>query len=140
VVLLWPLPFWDFFKKCSTKPKHKFVSSCFYDKRAMGIGKSKQFTLQQNEIAHLAKALGHPARIAILQYLHEVNQCICGDLVDVLPLAQSTVSQHLRALKEAGLIQGNIEGASVCYCINYEKWENAREFFAQFFQQPGKCC
>jgi ArsR family transcriptional regulator len=134
------IAFLVFFEECSTKFQLKFRSSCFYDKRGMGISKAEQFTLQQNEIAHLAKALGHPARIAILQYLHEVNQCICGDLVDVLPLAQSTVSQHLRALKKAGLIRGNIDGASVCYCINYEKWELARQFFAQFFQQPGKCC
>ena len=79
----------------------------------MGASKTEQFTDQQNELAVLAKALGHPARIAIIEYLLKVNTCICGDIVNELPLAQPTVSQHLKELKNAGLIKGNFEGASI---------------------------
>ena len=82
----------------------------------MGATKTEHFTDKQNEIATLAKALGHPARIAIMEYLLKVDTCICGDIVNELPLAQPTVSQHLKELKEAGLIKGDIEGAKVCYC------------------------
>ena len=84
----------------------------------MGATKTEHFTEEQNEIAMLAKALGHPARIAIIEYLANVDSCICGDIVKELPLAQPTVSQHLKELKNAGLIKGNIEGNSICYCID----------------------
>lgn len=84
----------------------------------MGASKTDHFTDQQNRIAILCKALAHPARVAILEYLLKVNACICGDIVSELPLAQPTVSQHLRELKNAGLIQGEVEGNAICYCIN----------------------
>ena len=84
----------------------------------MGATKTDHFTEQQNTIATVAKALGHPARIAIIEYLVKVNSCITGDIVNELPLAQPTVSQHLKELKNAGLIKGSIEGNSVCYCID----------------------
>lgn len=84
----------------------------------MGITKSDQFTEGQNEIAKIAKALGHPARIAILEYLMSVDTCICGDIVNKLPLAQPTVSQHLKELKTAGIIKGSISGNAICYCID----------------------
>ena len=83
----------------------------------MGASKTEHFTAEQNQLATLAKALGHPARVAILEYLLKVNKCICGDIVNELPLAQPTVSQHLKELKLAGLIKGNVEGNSICYCI-----------------------
>ena len=84
----------------------------------MGATKTEHFTTEQNSIATLAKALGHPARIAIVDYLMSVDSCICGDIVNELPLAQPTVSQHLRELKNAGVIKGNIEGNAICYCID----------------------
>lgn len=99
----------------------------------MGITKTALFTKKQNEIASMAKALAHPARIAILQYLVKKNACVCGDLVDELGLAQATTSQHLKELKNAGLIQGTIEGVSVCYCINPKVWNEYRELFNNFF-------
>lgn len=99
----------------------------------MGITKTDLFTKKQNEIASMAKALAHPARIAILQYLVKKNACVCGDLVDELGLAQATTSQHLKELKNAGLIQGTIEGVSVCYCINPKVWSEYRELFSSFF-------
>jgi ArsR family transcriptional regulator, arsenate/arsenite/antimonite-responsive transcriptional repressor len=89
----------------------------------MGLTKSAQFTESQNELATFAKALGHPARVAIIEFLLKTDKCICGDIVNELPLAQPTVSQHLRELKEAGLIRGNIEGTSICYCINAPVFE-----------------
>ena len=82
----------------------------------MGATKTEHFTDKQNAIATLAKALGHPARVAIIDYLLKVNACICGDIVNELPLAQPTVSQHLKELKNAGLIKGDIEGNTICYC------------------------
>lgn len=109
----------------------------------MGITKTDLFTKKQNEIASMAKALGHPARIAILQYLVKKNACVCGDLVDELGLAQATTSQHLKELKNAGLIQGTIEGVSVCYCINPKVWSEYRELFSSFFADVtlnGNCC
>jgi DNA-binding transcriptional ArsR family regulator len=84
----------------------------------MGISKTEEFSLKQNQISHLAKALGHPARIAILEVLMKKEDCICGDIVDELPLAQPTVSQHLKELKNAGLIKGSIDGNTVCYCVD----------------------
>jgi len=110
----------------------------------MGATKTDLFTKQQNEIALMAKALAHPARIAILQYLVKKNACVCGDLVDELGLAQATTSQHLKELKTAGLIQGTIEGASVCYCINPKIWKQYQQLFAGFFKEVdlkgASCC
>ncbi len=84
----------------------------------MGASKTENFTEKQNQIAQIAKALGHPARIAIIEYLLKAESCICGDIVNELPLAQPTVSQHLKELKNADIIQGSIEGTAICYCIN----------------------
>ncbi|VXB77266.1 Transcriptional regulator, ArsR family [Flavobacterium sp. 9R] len=95
----------------------------------MGASKTEHFTEHQNQIALLAKAMGHPARIAILEFLLEAKSCICGDIVNELPLAQPTVSQHLKELKNAGLIKGNIEGNAICYCINEEGFEKIKTFF-----------
>lgn len=95
----------------------------------MGITKTEHFTDEQNELAILAKAIGHPARIAIIEYLLKMDTCICGDIVNVLPLAQPTISQHLKELKNAGLIKGNIEGNSICYCINEEGFNKIKSFF-----------
>ncbi len=100
----------------------------------MGITKSEIFTKQQNEIALIAKAFGHPARVAILQHLFKMQTCICGDLVSEIGLAQPTISQHLKELKNLGLIKGNVEGTSVCYCINKEKWNEALGLFKEFLE------
>ena len=108
----------------------------------MGVTKVENFSEEQNQLALVTKALGHPARIAILEELLTTNSCICGYLVEVLPLSQATVSQHLKALKEAGLIKGNIEGTSVCYCINPTVWkETQAQLLAMFqsFNDPN-CC
>ncbi|MGM0636401.1 MAG: ArsR/SmtB family transcription factor [Bacteroidota bacterium] len=99
----------------------------------MGASKSELFSANQNQLAVYAKALAHPARIAILQHLLKIETCICGDLVQELGLAQATISQHLRELKNAGIIQGNIEGTSVCYCINPSKWNELRLLWDDFF-------
>jgi DNA-binding transcriptional ArsR family regulator len=108
----------------------------------MGTAKKEEFTIRDNKIAAYAKALAHPARVAILQILIESKSCICGDIVDELPLSQSTVSQHLKELKEAGLIKGNIEGAKVCYCINEEEWAAAKSYITELFKSfsRAKCC
>ncbi|MDN6279513.1 MAG: metalloregulator ArsR/SmtB family transcription factor [Psychroflexus sp.] len=101
----------------------------------MGITKTALFTAQQNEFAQIAKVLGHPARLAIIEYLLETKTCICGDLVDELGLAQATISQHLRELKKTGIIQGTIEGTSVCYCIEPKKWEETKNLFMTLFNK-----
>jgi DNA-binding transcriptional ArsR family regulator len=110
----------------------------------MGKTKPGVFSDTQHELAELAKALGHPARIAILELLIKKNSCICGDLVEELPLSQSTVSQHLKALKEAGLIQGEIEGPRTCYCIDSRNWEKAQKLITGFMSlwngSTDKCC
>lgn len=109
----------------------------------MGLTKTDLFTKQQNELAAMAKALAHPARIAILQYLVKKNACVCGDLVDELGLAQATTSQHLKELKNAGVIQGTIEGVNVCYCINPKVWKQYKEIFNGFFKEvtfKPECC
>ena len=92
----------------------------------MGLSKAAEFTVKENRLAAIAKALGHPARIAIIQLLLKRETCICGDIVDELPLSQSTVSQHLKELKSAGLIKGDIDGISVCYCIDKKMWKEAK--------------
>jgi DNA-binding transcriptional ArsR family regulator len=108
----------------------------------MGLTKTEEFTKTQNELAVVAKALGHPARIAILQFLIKSKSCVCGDIVDELPLSQSTVSQHLSELKKAGLIQGDIEGPTVCYCIDLNNWERAKKMIGDLFEscQGQNCC
>ncbi|HEX5167650.1 MAG TPA: metalloregulator ArsR/SmtB family transcription factor, partial [Cyclobacteriaceae bacterium] len=99
----------------------------------MGLTKTEEFTKVQNDLALLTKALGHPARIAILQFLVQRKACVCGDIVDELPLSQSTVSQHLKELKKVGLIKGDIEGPSVCYCIDEKVWGKAKKAIAVLF-------
>lgn len=109
----------------------------------MGATKSHEFTTKENRLAKYAKALAHPARIAILKFLASKAACQCGDIVDELPLSQSTVSQHLKELKDAGLIKGEIEGAKVCYCIDEKEWKAAQTWLNQLFDsyKPGsKCC
>jgi DNA-binding transcriptional ArsR family regulator len=100
----------------------------------MGITKTEEFTKTQNDLAATAKALGHPARIAILQFLASQPSCVCGDIVDELPLSQSTVSQHLKELKKVGLIKGNIDGPSVCYCIDLAVWNAAKKKLKELFE------
>jgi len=109
----------------------------------MGATKTEEFTIKDNKIAAFAKALAHPARIAILQLLIKKQACVCGDIVDELPLSQSTVSQHLKELKEAGLIKGDIDGAKVCYCIDEKEWEKAKSYLITLFASyvnTNKCC
>ena len=109
----------------------------------MGLTKSEIFTDDQNKLASLFKALGHPARIAILQHIIHQKACICNDLVDELGLAQATISQHLTALKNIGIIQGTIAGKSVCYCINEQTWKEMQAEFNAFFNQDVNvitCC
>lgn len=99
----------------------------------MGASKTEIFTEKQNRLATMMKALGHPARIAILQHLIKSQACICGDLVDELGLAQATISQHLKELKNVGIITGSIEGTSVCYCIDSKVWKEYKTIFDSFF-------
>lgn len=109
----------------------------------MGTTKTEEFTIKDNKIAKYAKALAHPARIAILQLLIKKQSCICGDIVDELPLSQSTVSQHLKELKEAGLIKGDIDGAKICYCIDEKEWTSAKTYLNTLFEsysEKNKCC
>jgi predicted transcriptional regulator len=109
----------------------------------MGLTKTEIFTDEQNQLAVMLKALAHPARIAILQRIIKANACVCGSLVDDLGLAQATISQHLKELKNAGLIQGTIEGVSVCYCIEPKAWallsKELNVFFGSYCDS-GKCC
>ncbi|MBL7900577.1 MAG: winged helix-turn-helix transcriptional regulator [Bacteroidia bacterium] len=109
----------------------------------MGLTKSAEFSAKDNKIAAYAKALAHPARVAILRLLLKKQSCICGDIVEELPLSQSTVSQHLRELKEAGLIKGDVEGVKVCYCIDEKEWEQAKQQLEALLNTPVskiKCC
>lgn len=110
----------------------------------MGATKTEHFTDKQNAIAAMAKAFGHPARVAIMEYLMKTESCICGDIVDELPLAQPTVSQHLKELKNAGLIKGNIEGNAICYCIDEKAIEKLQKYFdaiaTKLNIKKSKCC
>ena len=107
----------------------------------MGASKSDFFSDNQNELALVFKAFSHPARIAIIEYLLKVDACICGDIVNELPLAQPTVSQHLKELKNAGIIKGSIEGTAICYCLNTEKLEKFEAYFSHLtITQKNKCC
>ena len=105
----------------------------------MGATKSHEFSTKENKLAKYAKALGHPARIAILKLLASKPTCQCGDIVGELPLSQSTVSQHLKELKDAGLIKGEIEGAKVCYCIDEKEWKAAQTWINQLFESYKGC-
>lgn len=111
----------------------------------MAEAKTEAFSKTEQHLAAFAKALGHPARIAIMKILAEQDTCICGEIVEGLPLAQSTVSQHLRALQKAGLILGKVDGPKSCYCINRKAFEKFTQSFQTLFtqlqsEQPGKCC
>ncbi len=107
----------------------------------MGITKSQIFNKKQNEIAQLFKILGHPARIAILQYISKQNSCICNDLVEEIGLAQATISQHLKELKSIGLLKGEIEGKSMCYCIDIDRWNELQGILTSFFETTKhNCC
>ncbi|MEM9982552.1 MAG: metalloregulator ArsR/SmtB family transcription factor [Bacteroidota bacterium] len=110
----------------------------------MGLTKTEIFTKEQNHLANIAKVLGHPARIAILQHLLAIDRCVCGDLVEVIGLAQPTISQHLKELKRIGLVQGNIEGTSVCYCIDKTVWKQVAQTLTALFTQlkvsESNCC
>lgn len=105
---------------------------------------TKEYSIRQEQLARFAKAIGHPARIAILQFLSRQTTCYFGDIHKELPIAKATVSQHLKELKEAGLIQGEVEPPKVKYCINRDNWQLAKELFDGFFQQPvcdgSGCC
>ena len=109
----------------------------------MGATKTEIFTKRQNAIAAMHKALGHPARVAIIQHLFKMDACVCNDLVDELGLAQPTVSQHLKELKNADLIKGTIEGTSVCYCLNKDGWNKLNESMHEFvlsINEINNCC
>ncbi|MDM1047954.1 MULTISPECIES: ArsR/SmtB family transcription factor [Sphingobacterium] len=109
----------------------------------MGVTKTEIYKDEQNKLASLLKVLGHPARIAILQHIINQKACICNDLVEELGLAQATISQHLKELKSIGIIQGSIEGKSVCYCIDEHVWKDFQKEFNVFFNQEVKvnrCC
>ena len=111
----------------------------------MGLSKTDEFTVKDNRIATYAKALAHPARVAILQLLVKKQACICGDIVEELPLSQSTVSQHLKELKNAGLINGTVEGPRSCYCINWKAFEKFNSEFNVLFnhlkvKNEKACC
>jgi DNA-binding transcriptional ArsR family regulator len=109
----------------------------------MGATKAEEFSVKDNRLSKYAKALAHPARVAILKILLKRNSCICGDIVEELPLSQSTVSQHLKELKEAGLIKGEIEGVKICYCIDDAEWKKARQILDELFgsyQPVSSCC
>jgi DNA-binding transcriptional ArsR family regulator len=109
----------------------------------MGISKTDNYTFEQLELSKLAKVLGHPARIAILEFLIQKKKCICGDIVDELPLAQPTVSQHLKEMKAVGLIKGNIEGNSICYCIDEKVLQMLLIYIQNISEKleiKNKCC
>ena len=110
----------------------------------MGVTKTEHITDKQNAIAMLTKALGHPARVAIMEYLMKVDACICGDIVNELPLSQPTVSQHLKELKNAGLIKGNIEGNTICYCVDEKAIGKLHNYFATILNKlaikNNNCC
>lgn len=110
----------------------------------MGISKTDQFSDQQNQMAILTKALGHPARIAIVEYLLLQKTCICKELVDELPLSQPTISQHLKELKNAGLIKGTIEGNTICYCLSVDSFEQLIGYYSSILTKlkdsTNNCC
>ena len=109
----------------------------------MGTSKTEQFNTKQNQLAKYAKALAHPARIAIIEQILKAKQCICNDLVEKMPLSQSTISQHLKELKQVGIINGEIEGTKMCYCIDHRVWKKAEKTMSELFNAYNKadeCC
>jgi len=114
----------------------------YKDELKMGISKSEVFSVEQNQAANLAKALGHPARIAIIDFLLKQKSCICKDIVGELPLSQPTISQHLKELKNAGLIKGTVEGNKVCYCLDKSGFEQIINYCSTVVQEINKseCC
>lgn len=110
----------------------------------MGVTKTEIFTKEQNQLATIAKALAHPARVAIIQHIISRNTCVCGDLVDEIGLAQATISQHLKELKKVGIIKGTISGTSVCYCIDEDNWNKKRVLIQNFMNltnaNDDPCC
>ncbi len=109
----------------------------------MGAVKNELFTDAQNEIARFSKAFGHPARVAILEYLFRMDACVCGDIVSEVGLAQPTISQHLKELRQLGLIRGTVEGTSVCYCIDTDNWASMKSVMLGFLDQDllqADCC
>ena len=111
----------------------------------MAVHKKEEFTQKEQDLANFAKAIAHPARIAILKVLAQRNECICGEIVEILPLAQSTVSQHLKELKNAGLIDGSVDGPKSCYCINWRAFEKFNAEFSTLFislkiKNEKACC
>lgn len=111
----------------------------------MATHKKEAFTKKEQELAEFAKALAHPARITILKVLAQRNECICGEIVDLLPLAQSTISQHLKELKNAGLVNGTVDGQRSCYCINWRSFEKFNQEFSFLFnhlklKKELSCC
>ncbi len=121
-----------------------FIVILQYRNQAMGATKTTHFTNKQNQIATMLKALAHPARVSIVEYLMKVEGCICGDIVNELPLAQPTVSQHLKELKNAGLIKGNVEGNAICYCIDEQAITELHDYFTvisnHFETKKNQCC
>lgn len=105
----------------------------------MAVSKKNEFTKEDVWLADIAKAMSHPARIKILKILTEMNVCMCGDIVDLLPLSQSTVSQHLKELKRVGLIKGDIDGPKVCYCVNNDLLQKAKQELDKLFTQVCSC-
>ena len=99
------------------------------------MSSNPKFTTKDVELAMLAKAMSNPARVAILRELVSRERCICGEIVEILPLAQATVSQHLKELKEMGLIKGTVEGVTSCYCINWDRFEEMAGVFLVFFKE-----
>ncbi len=107
----------------------------------MGITKAQIFTDEQNNLSQLFKVLGHPARVAILQHISMQDTCICNDLVEEIGLAQATISQHLKELKSVNLLQGVVEGKSMCYCINVKRWTEIQQLLNSFFNiTKSNCC
>jgi ArsR family transcriptional regulator, arsenate/arsenite/antimonite-responsive transcriptional repressor len=108
----------------------------------MALNKKQEFGSAERTLSHFAKALGHPARVAILKVLAQHKTCICGEIVEVLPLAQSTVSQHLKELLQAGLITGTVDGPKSCYCINWDTFAEFESVFNAFFEHANvqRCC
>src|SRR6185436_2040246 len=103
----------------------------------MAQNKKEEFSSRENELSDFAKAISHPARVAILKKIAASETCICGEIVEVLPLAQSTVSQHLKELLKAGLITGTVEGVKSCYCINWKTFEKFEKTFNTFFTRTN---
>ena len=134
---------WPVFKYHSDTIWQFGVNNVILRYNDMGITKSDLFKKRQNRVATLAKAFDHPARVAILEYILANDTCICNDLVDVLPLSQSTITQHLKELKQIGIIKGEVEGPKVNYCIDEKVWEEVRDIFINMFSKYVKkndCC